>query len=66
MLAERSPDSVVLNSFMGFSRPFKKPWCFSQHEVTEEEIENVERATIRQASDVCNGIKSGLVALQAP
>ncbi|KAK5897309.1 hypothetical protein CesoFtcFv8_010382 [Champsocephalus esox] len=52
MLADRSPDSVVLNSFMGVSIPFKKPWCFSQHEVTEEEIENVERATIRQASCV--------------
>lgn len=52
MLADRSPDTVVLNSFKDFSRPFKKPWCFSQHEVTEEEIENVERATIHQASCV--------------
>lgn len=52
ILADRSPDAVALNSFKGFARPSKKPWCFSQHAVTEEEVENVKRATISQASCV--------------
>ncbi|KAJ4933493.1 hypothetical protein JOQ06_030321 [Pogonophryne albipinna] len=50
----RSPDREQFAEMAAYTenRPFKKPWCFSQHEVTEEEIENVERATIRQASCV--------------
>lgn len=50
MLANTSPDAVVLKSFKDFARPSKKPWWFSQHDVTEEEVENVERVTISQAS----------------
>ncbi|CAM4721418.1 unnamed protein product [Leuciscus chuanchicus] len=52
MLDDRSPYAEVLNSFNAFATTSKKPWCFSQHEVTEEEVDKVERATIRLASCV--------------
>lgn len=52
MLSDRSSHAVVLNSFNAFATTSKKPWCFSLHEVTEEEVDKVERAIISQASCV--------------
>ena len=50
ILAEKAPDAVGLKGIRHISKPARKPWFLSQHEVTAEEKEEVERETINQAS----------------